>query len=164
MINKSNRRVLKFSFNGYNKSIVWFPVKELMAVGNEWITSRFKRNIKYNSYLVLYRPYQGTKKGKHIASSTKWGLGDDVVLWLMECLTPAVSFDIFMDNYFTSFCLFVCLPTLELTIFEQEVCSTKTGYANALSSGTNSCEKRNNAVLNNAAHVKQKGCVTCVAG
>ena len=46
-----------------------------------------------------------------------------------------------MDNYFTSFRLFVCLPSLELIIFEQEVCSTKIGYANTLSSGRNSCKK-----------------------
>ena len=94
----------------------------------------------------------------------KWGLGDNVVLRLMECLTPTVSFDLFMDNYFTSFRLFVCLPTLELTTFEQEVCSTKIGYANTLSSGTNSCKKRNVATLNSAAHIKQKRCVTCRAG
>ena len=58
------------------------------------------------------------------------GLGDNVVLRLIECLTPTVSFDLFMDNYFTSFRLFVCLPTLELTMCEQVVCSTKIGYAN----------------------------------
>ena len=38
--------------------------------------------------------------------------------------------------------LFICLPTLELTIFEQQVCSTKIGYANPLSLGTNSCKKK----------------------
>ena len=103
-----------------------------MAIGNEQTTSQFKRNIKSNSYLVHYRPYQGTKKGKQVASSTKWGLGDNVLLRLMECLTPTVSFDLFMDNYFISFRLFVCLPTLELITFEQEVCSTKIGYANTL--------------------------------
>ena len=37
----------------------------------------------------------------------------------MECLTPTVSFYLFMDNYCTSFRLFVCLPTLELTTCEQ---------------------------------------------
>ena len=84
---------------------------------------------------------------------------------LMESLTPTVSFDMFMDNCFISFCLFDCSPTLELTTFEQEVCSaTKIGYANTLSSGTNSCKKRNVATLNSAAHIKQKRCVTCVAG
>ena len=56
------------------------------------MTSRFQRNIKSNSYLVHYRPYQGTKKGKQVASSIKWGLVDNVVLRLMECLAPTVSF------------------------------------------------------------------------
>ena len=82
----------------------------------------------------------------------------------MECFTPTVSFYLFMDNYFTSICLFICLPTLKLTTFEQEVCSTKIGYANTLLSGTSSCKKRNVATLNSAAHIKQKRCVTCVAG
>ena len=54
-------------------------------------------------YLVHYRPYQGAMKGKQVASSTKWGLRENVILRLMECLTTTVSFDIFMDNYFTSF-------------------------------------------------------------
>ena len=35
--------------------------------------------------------------------------------------------------------LFVCLPNLE---FEQQVCSTKIGYASALSLGTDSCKKK----------------------
>ena len=82
----------------------------------------------------------------------------------MECLTTALSFDLSMDNYFTSFCLFVCLHTFELRTFEQEVCSTKIRYANTLSSGTNSCKKRNVTTLNSAAHIKQKCCVACVAG
>ena len=75
----------------------------------------------------------------------------------MECLAPTVSFDLFMDNYLTSFRLFVCLPTLELTTFEQEVCSTKTVYANILSLERN--KKRNVATLNSAGRIKQKGCV-----
>ena len=44
--------------------------------------------------------------GKHskVSPSAKWRLGENVVLQLMECvLTPSVSFEIFMDNYFTSF-------------------------------------------------------------
>ena len=35
VINKLNRRFLKFPFNKYNKSIIWFPVKKFMAVGKE---------------------------------------------------------------------------------------------------------------------------------
>ena len=153
MINKSNRRFLKFSFNRYNKFIEWFSVKELMTVGNEKTTIRFKRNVKSNFYLAHYRPYQGTKKRNQVAFSTKWGLGDNVVLRIMEYLTLTVSFDLLMDEYFTSCRLFICLPTLESTTFEQETCSRKISYVNTLSSGKNSCKKRNVATLNSAAHV-----------
>ena len=79
-----------------------------MAVGKERMNN--KRYIKLNSYSVHYRPYQGVNKGKQVASSTKWGLGDNVVLRLMECLTPTVSCHLFMTNYFTPFRLF-CLLT-----------------------------------------------------
>ena len=51
-----------------------------MAVGNESIASRLKMNIKSNSYLFHYRPYQGTKEAKQDPFSTKWGLGHNVVL------------------------------------------------------------------------------------
>ena len=54
-------------------------------------------------YVVQFRPNQVVKKGKQVASSSKLGLAENVVLRLMECLTPTVSFYIFMDNYFTSF-------------------------------------------------------------
>ena len=37
---------------------------------------------------------------------------------------------------------FICLPTLELTTFEQQVCTTKIGYANALLLGTDSRKKK----------------------
>ena len=67
-----------------------------------------------------------------------------------------------MDDYFTSFRLLACLPTLELTTFEQEVCSTKIGYATII--GKNSCKKSNVATLNSAADIEQKRYVTCVAG
>ena len=67
-------------------------------------------------YLVQFRPYKGAKKRKQIVSSTKWEIAENVALWLMEHLTPTFTFDIFMDNYF------VCLPTSELTTFEQQVC------------------------------------------
>ena len=36
---------------------------------------------------------------------------------------------------------FVCLPTLESTTFEQQLCSAKLGYANALLLGTSSWKK-----------------------
>ena len=60
--------------------------------------------------------------GKHFkfSSSTKWRLGENAVLWPMECLTPTVKF----DKFITISNLFVCWLTLELTTFEQRVCST----------------------------------------
>ena len=38
-------------------------------------------------YVVQLRLYKGAKKGKQVASSTKWELGENVVLPLMECLS-----------------------------------------------------------------------------
>ena len=85
-------------------------------------------------YVVQFKSYQSAKKQKQVASSTKWGLGKYVALRLMECVTSAFSFNIFMDNISH---FFVYLPTLELTKLEQQVYSTKKGLANALSLGTN---------------------------
>ena len=42
-------------------------------------------------------------KQPKVSQSTKWRLGENVALQLIECLTPSASFEIFMDNYFTSF-------------------------------------------------------------
>ena len=41
--------------------------------------------------VVQFIPYQGEKQGRQVASSTKWGLGENVVLWVIECLTPTVN-------------------------------------------------------------------------
>ena len=59
-------------------------------------------------YVDQFRPYPGTKKGKQNNSSAKWELGEKVVLQIQSQvygLSPTFSFDIFMDKYFTSFCL-----------------------------------------------------------
>ena len=53
-------------------------------------------------------------KHSKVSSSAKMRLGKNGVLQLMESLTWSVSFDIFMDNCLTSFCL---LTKLELTTF-----------------------------------------------
>ena len=114
------------------------------------VASRFKRDIKSNSYLVHYRPHQGAKKGKQFVSSTNWGLGDNVALRPMEFFTPtAASFDLSMDNYFTSFHL---LLTFELRTFEQEVCSTKIGYANIISLGQISAKEERGQFEHCSAH------------
>ena len=49
-------------------------------------------------YVVQFEPYQSVKKGKQVASSTKWGLGENVVQRLMKCLPSTV-----MNNYVTCF-------------------------------------------------------------
>ena len=54
--------------------------------------------------------------------------------------------------------IFVYLPSLEFTTFEQQVWSTKMGYGNALSLAINSWKKRNVAVL--TAQLKQKSSVS----
>ena len=80
-------------------------------------------------------------KQSKVSQSTKWRLGENVVLQLMECFTISH--------------LFVCLPSLELTTFEEHVCSTKLGYRNALSLGTNNRKKKNVATLNSAHQAKK---------
>ena len=61
------------------------------------------------SYVAHLRPNHGAKTEKQVTSSTKWWLGENIVLRLMECLSPVFSFDIFMDYYFTSFRLLIHL-------------------------------------------------------
>ena len=57
----------------------------------------------------------------------------------MECFTPTVSYDIFMDNYFTPFRL---LTHVAVNNIRRTGVLNKKGYANALSLRTNSCKKR----------------------
>ena len=56
-------------------------------------------------YVVQFEPYQGVKKRKQVASSSTWGLEENV-LRLIECLPHTFSYHIFMNTNFTSFCLF----------------------------------------------------------
>ena len=63
-------------------------------------------------YVVQLRPYHDTKKRKQVAAFIKWGLEENVVLRLMERLTTTFSVYIFMDNYFTTFCLLTDLGVI----------------------------------------------------
>ena len=85
-----------------------------------------------------------------MASYIKCGLGENVVLRLMECLTRLICLWITVSH------LFVSLPILELATSEQQVCSTKIGYANVLVLGTNSYKIRNVANLRNLFGVGTK--------
>ena len=111
-----------------------------MAVGNEQTTRQFNRNIKSNSHLVHYKTCQGVNKEKQVAFTTKWELGDNVVLRLVECLIPTVSFHLFTDNYFTSLRLTSFYLLTHIQVNNIRVRGTKIGYANTLSSGRNSCK------------------------
>ena len=82
-----------------------------------------------------FRSYLGAKKRKLFAFSTKWKLGENVVLLLMKCLLQRL---VIIYLWMVISYLFVYLPTVELTSFEQQLCSTKVGYA----MGTNSCKTK----------------------
>ena len=96
--------------------------------------------------------------GKHskVSSSTKWRLGETVVLRLKECLTRSVSLDIFMDELLTSFCLFTRLGINNIRVTRV---LNKNSLHNALSSGRKSCEKKFTWSLC-IARIKQKINVT----
>ena len=59
-----------------------------------------------------------------------------------------------MDNYFPSFRL---LTHLGVNNIQAKGVRNKTGYANALSLGTNSCKNRNLVTLNSAHQAKMPG-------
>ena len=79
--------------------------------------------------------------GKHskVFFSTKWRLGESVVLRLMECVTPTVIFDIFMGNYFTCFRL---LTLLGVNKIRATCMFNKGSLPRCTIMGTNSCIKR----------------------
>ena len=105
-------------------------------------------------YVVQLRPCQGAKNGKQVASSTKWLLGENFDLRLMECLTLTLIFDILMVNYFTSILL---LTHFGVNNIRGTGYSTKIGHANALKLGTNRCQRRKLPTLN-SQHQAKKEC------
>ena len=106
-------------------------------------------------YVVQFRPNQVVKKGKQVASSSKLGLAENVVLRLMECLTPTVSFYIFMDNYFTSFRLLTHLGVNNIRALGVH---NKNRLPKCTIIRNKQLQKRNKATL--TAHIKQKGIAT----
>jgi len=55
-------------------------------------------------YVVNFDPYQGAKsRGSVRANENNWGLGETVVLSLMDVLPSDTCYRVFMDNFFTSF-------------------------------------------------------------
>ena len=53
--------------------------------------------------MVQFEPYQGAKgKTSCRKSATNWGLGERVVLDLLNSLPRKLSYHVFCDNFFTS--------------------------------------------------------------
>ena len=107
-----------------------------------------------HKHIVPFRPYQGAKKRKQVASSTKRGLGENIVLRLMECLTPIFSFDIFMDNYFTYFRL---LTHLGVNNIRATGMLNKNRLRKGTITGDKQLQKRNMVTLK-SAHQTKKQC------
>ena len=87
--------------NGENKSIHQSKISCYANHGSRQRVRSKSIRIGYNiwvladayGYVVQFEPNQRVKKRKQVASSTKWGLGENVVLQLMECLPPTVSYN-----------------------------------------------------------------------
>ena len=100
-------------------------------------------------------------KRSKVSSSTKWRLGENVVLRLMKWLTPSVSFDIFIDKYFTSFRLFTHLGV-------NNVRATRVLNKNRLRKCTIIADKQRKKKKKKrtwplwTAHIKQKSSVTLI--
>ena len=103
-------------------------------------------------YVVQFRPYQGAKKGKQVASSAKWKLGENIVLWLMDCLSPVFSFDMFMDNYFRSFCL---LTYIGFNNIRATGMFSKNRLRKCTITGDKQQQKKNVVTLNSAHQAKK---------
>ena len=57
-----------------------------------------------NGYVINFDPYQGAKNGKkHHSSETSWGLGETVVLSLLDVMSENIGYHVFIDHIFTSF-------------------------------------------------------------
>ena len=141
MINEVNKRFLKFSFNGENRSIdesmiLYYEThSSSQRINNKPI--RVGHNIWFFAetygYVVQLEPHQCVKKGKQAVSSFKWGLGEKDVLRLIECLSLMLGI-IYLWITISHLFILVCFTTLELATFEQQVKSTKMGYLGTLSS------------------------------
>ncbi len=88
-----------------------------------------------SGYVVQFDPYQGAKStGPTRSSPTSWGLGEKVVLELLEVLPQGVSYHVFMDNFF-------CSVRLLKFLGEQNIKASGTLRQNRLSKGCSLSKK-----------------------
>ena len=100
--------------------------------------------------VVQFRPYPGTKKEKQVASSAKWEFGQNVVLQLQSkvCgLSSTFNFDIFVDKYFTCFCLLTHLGVNNIRATDALKCTI---------TGDKQLQKKNVATLSSAHQAKKQ--------
>ena len=124
MINEVNKRFLKFSFNGENRSIdesmiLYYEThSSSQRINNKPI--RVGHNIWFFAetygYVVQLEPHQCVKKGKQAVSSFKWGLGEKDVLRLIECLSLMLGI-IYLWITISQLFILVYFTTLELATF-----------------------------------------------
>ena len=92
---------------------------------------------------------------KHSKVSRKWRLRENVVLRLMECLTPSIRLDIFSDNYFTIFRLLTHL-------WVNDILAAPVINKNRLRKCTlirdKQLQKKRNVATLNSAHQAKKQC------
>ena len=155
MINELNKRFLKFSFSCENKSIDkgWGTHGSRQRINNKLIQVGYKMLVlEAYGRVVQFKPYQGVTKEKRVASSTKWRLGENVVLGLMKCLPPTVSHHIFLNNYFTSFRLLIHFGFNNI---RATGVLNKNRLSNCIIIGDKQLQKRNVATLNIAYQEKK---------
>ena len=88
MINKLNGGFLEFFSSGENKFIDESMIPydgthgRTKRINSRPIQAGYKICVLAKAYgcLARFKPYKGVKKGQQVASSTKWGLGENIVL------------------------------------------------------------------------------------
>ena len=119
LITNLNEKFLKYSSNCETKSVDESMIPYYGSHGSKQRINNKPIRVGYKvwvlaeayGYVIQFEPYQGAKTGRHISTTTTWGLGEHVVLNLMERLPPGQSYHVYMDNYFTSFRLLSYLGT-----------------------------------------------------
>ena len=108
---KINQRCLKYRANLPNLSVDESMIpyygrnNSKQRIHNKPIRVGYKMWVlaEDSGYVVHFDPYQGAKSGGPQRSSpVTWGLGEKVVLELVEALPKGPSYHIFMDNFFCS--------------------------------------------------------------
>ena len=141
-----NKRFLKYRTNtetlSIDESMVPYfgrhPCKQRIA--NKPIRVGYKLWVlaENTGYVIHFDPYQGAKGGQSArASPTVWGLGEKTVLSLLEVLPEKTSYDVYFDNFFTSFRLLCFLRDNDIkatgTVNKKKIASVPIKQPNDLS-------------------------------